>query len=71
MAQAKKKTATRTAKKTTARKSTSCKSSKSCGRSKIRYEKYQRGQKSNMFFVISMTVLAATLLFADMFMMVA
>ena len=71
MAQAKKKTATRTAKKTTARKSTSCKGSKSCGRSKIHYEKYQRGQKSNMFFVISMTVLAATLLFADMFMMVA
>lgn len=68
MAQAKKKTATRTAKKTTAKR---CNSSKSCGKSKMRYEKYQRGQKSNMFFVISMTILAATLLFADMFMMVA
>ena len=71
MAQAKKKTATRTAKKTTAKQCRSCKITKSCGRSKMRYEKYQRGQKSNTFFVISMTILAATLLFADMFMMVA
>ena len=63
MAQAKKKTATRTAKK-----STSCKSKKSCKKGGVRYEKYQRGQKSNMFFVISMSVLAATLLFANLLM---
>ena len=65
MAQAKKKTATRTAKKCT--RSTCAK--KSCKKSGIRYEKYQRGQKSNMFFVISMSVLAATLLFANLLIM--
>ena len=64
MAQAKKKTATRTAKKqTVARKS---------GRKQyLRYEKYDKNQKSNMFFIISMSFLAATLLFADLLMMVA
>ena len=66
MAQAKKKTATKTAKKATC-----CKSKKSCKKGGIRYEKYQRGQKSNMFFVISMSVLAATLLFANLLMIVA
>ena len=60
MAQAKKKTATKTAKKTTTK--------KSCNKV-FRCEKYQRGQKSNMFFVISMSVLAATLLFADLLIM--
>lgn len=61
MAQAKKKTATKTAKKSTcsARKQTQ-------KRSGMRYEKYRRGQKSNMFFVVSMSVLAASLLFADL-----
>ena len=67
MAQAKKKTATKTAKKGT--RSTCVK--KSCKKSGVRYEKYQRGQKSNMFFVISMSVLAATLLFANLLMIVA
>lgn len=66
MAQAKKKTATRTAKK-----STCCKSKKSCKKEGFHYEKYQRGQKSNMFFVISMSILAATLLFANLLMIVA
>lgn len=64
MAQAKKKTATRTAKKTQAKRKTGSKSY-------LRYEKYQKGQKSNMFFVVSMSVLAATLLFADLMMMSA
>ena len=27
----------------------------------MRYERYERGQKSNMFFVISMSVLAASM----------
>jgi hypothetical protein len=67
MAQAKKKTATKTTKKatccTTAAKKKSCKKG-------ICYEKYQRGQKSNTFFVISMSVLAATLLFANLLMIV-
>ena len=64
MAQAKKKTATKTAKKAQARKKTGSKSY-------LRYEKYQRGQKSNTFFVISMSVLAATLLFANLLMITA
>ena len=63
MAQAKKKTATRTAKKTTRT------ASKQSGRKGMQYQKYQRGQNSNMFFVISMSVLAATLLFANLLMM--
>ncbi len=63
MAQAKKKTATKTAKKTT------CSGCKKSGRKSVKYQKYQRGQKSNMFFVISMTVLAATLLFANLALM--
>ncbi len=69
MAQAKKKTATRTAKKTTAKK---CGSSRKSGsKSYMKYQKYDKNQKSNMFFVITMSILAATLLFADMLMMVA
>lgn len=66
MAQAKKKTATRTAKKTT--RTASKKSGRKGG---IRYEKYQRGQQPNMFFVISMSVLATTLLVADLLMIAA
>ncbi len=65
MAQAKKKTSTKTAKK-----SCSCKSQK-CSKKGLCYEKYKGGQKSNMFFVISMSVLAATLLFADLIMIAA
>lgn len=62
MAQAKKKTATKTAKK-----STCCTSKKkTCKRSGMRYEKYQRGQRPNMFFIVSMSVLAASLLFANL-----
>lgn len=64
MAQAKKKTAIRTA-----RKQTCCK--KCASKKGICYKKYERGQKSNMVFVISMSFLAATLLFADLLMMVA
>lgn len=61
MAQAKKKTATKTAKKST------CSAKKQTQkRSGMRYEKYQRGQKSNMFFIVSMSVLAASLLFANL-----
>ncbi len=60
MAQAKKKAATRTAKKTNRT------ASRQAGRKGLRYEKYQKGQKSNMFFVISMSFLAATLLFANL-----
>ena len=67
MAQAKKKTATKTAKKTTR---TTTKKAAKKGKKGIRYEKYQRGQKSNTFFIISMTVLAATLLFANLLMIV-
>ena len=66
MAQAKKKTATRTAKKTVAKRQ--C---QSCNKSRICYKKYEKGQKCNMVFVISMSFLAATLLFADLLMMVA
>ena len=58
MAQAKKKTATRTAKKT-ARTTTK----------KVASKNTKQQQGSNMFFVISMTVLAATLLFADLLML--
>lgn len=66
MAQAKKKTATKTAKRST------CSAKKQTQkRSGMRYEKYQRGQKSNMFFVISMSILATTLLFADLIFMMA
>ena len=62
MAQAKKKTATKTSKKTT------CAGKKSCCKS-AKCEKCKSSQGSNMFFVISMTVLATTLLFANLLIM--
>ena len=64
MAQAKKKSATKTAKKQTV--------ARKAGRKQyMRYEKYDKNQKSNMIFVVSMSFLAATLLFADLIMMTA
>ena len=63
MAQAKRKTATKTAKKTTAVRRTTG--------TRTRNQKQMQEQGSNMFFVISMSVLAATLLFANLLMMVA
>ena len=62
MAQAKKKTATKTTKKSPARKTGS--------RGNTRTAKKQE-QKSNMFFVVSMSMLAATLLFANLLFMAA
>ena len=62
MAQAKKKTAIKTAKKTT---------TKRPAKKGLYYEKYDRNQKSNMVFVISMSFLAATLLFANLLLMSA
>ena len=64
MAQAKKKTATRTAKKTTAARKTK-------QQQKMCYQKYEFGQKPNTVFVITMTFLAATLLFANIVLMIA
>ena len=64
MAQAKKKSATKTAKKQTVAR-------KAGRRQYMRYEKYDKNQKSNMIFVVSMSFLAATLLFADLIMMTA
>lgn len=64
MAQAKKKRATKTAKKQTSQR-------KSGHKQYMRYEKYDKNQKSNMIFVVSMSFLAATLLFANLLMMVA
>lgn len=61
MAQAKKKTATKTKKSTAQRKTGS--------RANSRTAKKQQEQKSNMFFVVSMSVLAASLLFANLLMM--
>ena len=62
MAQAKKKTATKTARKTSTK--------RSCGSKKYMcYKKYEKGQSSNMAFVISMSFLAATLLFANLLLM--
>ena len=65
MAQAKKKTATKTAKKPCAKKS--CKTG---SKSYMKYEKYDKKQKSNIIFVACMSFLAATLLFANLLMMV-
>ena len=62
MAQAKKKQATKTAKRTTTKRTAAQKKRICC-------EKYDRGQQSNMVFVISMSILAATLLFADLLLM--
>lgn len=65
MAQAKKKTATKTAKKMQV-----CPKAKSCSAKKCQ-QKQKQQQNSNMFFVISMSVLAATLLFANLMMIAA
>ena len=70
MAQAKKKTATKTAKqvssaKTSTASKTNCKS-KTCSKRKAGGE----GLSHNMFFVITMSFLAATLLFANLIMMI-
>jgi len=65
MAQAKKKATTKTATKKCA-KTCAKKCTKKGG---LHYEKYDRNAKSNMFFVISMSALAATLLFANLLMM--
>lgn len=62
MAQAKRKTATRTTKKVQHR--------KTGVRANTRTAKKQE-QKSNMFFVISMSFLAATLLFANLVMIIS
>ena len=60
MAQAKKKQTK------TTKKAASC----SCAQKKrLCYKKYDRNQQSNMIFVISMSMLAASLLFADLLMM--
>ena len=64
MAQARKKTATRTTKKAAAKRQCCSKS-----QSRICYKKYEKGQKPNLVFVVSMSFLAATLLFADLLMM--
>ena len=64
MAQAKKKTATRT-KKAGAKRATGSRAN-----TKMQKKQQQAGA-SNMFFVISMTVLAATLLFANLLMIAA
>ncbi len=64
MAQAKRKTATKTAKKTTAQRKTG-------SRANTRTGKRQQEQRSNTFFVISMSMLAATLLFANLLMIMA
>lgn len=63
MAQAKKKTATRT-QKATAKRATGSRAN-----TQARRKQQQQGQ-SNMFFVVSMSVLAATLLFANLMMLV-
>ena len=63
MAQAKKKTATKTAKK--------CTTKGKCDKKRFCYEKYDKNQKPNMVFVISMSFLAATLLFAGLLFMTA
>lgn len=62
MAQTKKKVATKTAAKSAGVAKKPCCGKKAC-------EKKQDKPANNMFFVISMTVLAATLLFADLMMM--
>ena len=63
MAQAKKKAATRT-KKAAPKRATGCRAN-TCSRKQAKKQ-----QNSNMFFVISMTALAATLLFANLVMII-
>jgi cobalamin biosynthesis Mg chelatase CobN len=67
MTQAKKKTATKTAKKTQAKTKTGSKTNTRTAKK----SQQQQKQGSNMFFVISMSVLAATLLFANLMMIAA
>ena len=64
MAQAKKQVATKTTKKVAAK--PACK--KACAKKTVglRFERVDRNARSNTFFVVSMTFLAATLLFADL-----
>ena len=61
MAQAKRKTATKTAKK--------CPSKKCAKRTTCTTTRKQQQQGPNMFFVVSMSFLAATLLFANLLML--
>ena len=61
MAQAKRKTATKTKK--------TVKRQQSGSKSNTRTSKQAQEQQSNMFFVVSMSFLAATLLFANLLMM--
>ena len=61
MAQAKRKTATKTKK--------TVKRQQSGSKSNTRTSKQAQEQKSNMFFVVSMSFLAATLLFSNLLMM--
>ena len=65
MAQTKKRQATKTAKKGTT-KCNSCQQKK-----RVCCQSCKEKQQSNMVFVISMTALAATLLFADLLMIAA
>lgn len=69
MANTKKKTATKTQAKCVRGKCATkkCTSSKCARRTAA---KATAGEQSNMYFVISMTFLAATLLFANLFMMI-
>lgn len=69
MAQAKKKTSTKTAKRSGGAGTKKC--CKSCSKRSAQKDCRKQSQQSNMFFVISMSVLAASLLFADILMIVA
>ena len=66
MAKAQKKTATRTRKQPAAHKAQSCRKGGSCCK-----KQQQQKRRSNPFFVISMGILAATLLAADITLMIA
>lgn len=65
MAQAKKKTTQKTTKKAGAQRKTGSRTNTRTTKKKT------QEQSPNMFFVISMSVLAATLLFANLLMMIA
>ena len=64
MAQVKKKTATKTAKKPVARKAKSCRKGGSCCK-----KQQKQQQRSNPFFIITMGLLAVALLAVDITMM--
>ena len=66
MAQAKKKQATRTAKKTTARKAKSCTARKTCAKKTI-----SNGERMHVYIVTAMSMIAGILLCADIAMMIA